>query len=103
MTMPQPPIASNVSIAVDQFLAHRRLDLQVDRQAQRLVVGAQPLVEILLDAGEAALVDVDAAQHLRGGAAQRIFAGAGSVRKSTPGMPRSLIVSSSRGVISRAR
>ena len=73
MTMPQPPIASNVSIAVDQFLAHRRLHLQVDRQAQRIGLGAQPFVEVLLDAGKAALVHIDAAQHLRRGAAQRIL------------------------------
>ena len=55
-----------------QLVAHHGLHAHVDRQPQRRAVGEQPLVEELLDAGDAVLVDVDAAEHLRGGAAHRI-------------------------------
>ena len=44
------------------------------RQAQRRRIVAQPLVEGFLDAGDAMLVHVDAAEHLGGEVAHRVVA-----------------------------
>ena len=70
---------------VRQFVAQDVLDAHVDRQAHRLEIAAareagrmqiaEPVVvDVLLDAGDALIVDVDQAEDVRGGRAARIEA-----------------------------
>ena len=54
----------------EQLLADEVLDADVERQPQRVDRLLQAVVEILLDAGEAALVDVGEADDMRGRAAR---------------------------------
>ena len=57
-----------------QLVTHHRLHAHVEREAQRLAVAGQAMVEIALHAGDAMIVDIDRAHDLRRGAAERIAA-----------------------------
>ena len=76
MTNPAAAFALNFSRAFDQFVAQRELHAQIERKIDRPLqpIGRQPrhmqggkplAVEPLLDAGDALVVDVDVADHVR--------------------------------------
>ena len=86
MIAPAAALALNFAMPFCKLVAQRVLDAQVDRELDRLEVGGGDVeagaveilqalaVDVFLDAGDADIVDIGEAEHVRGGVGVRIDA-----------------------------